>query len=499
MTIKDFIDNYTNHPVFFIGSGFSFRYVKNTYTWDALLSKICNELYGNDEKYLDIKSKCTDSTGFCSFPKIATIIEKAFNEKLENDRDGKFKRINDIFYESMRNGINLSRFKIYIAELFNKIEIKEDKEKEITMLKKARKNIGSIITTNYDNLIEKIFDFKPLVGNDILLSNPYGAVYKIHGCVNDVSKIIITEDDYNRFDKQYELIRAQMLSLFIHNPIIFIGYSIGDENIKKVLKTIYSYVDPNTEIAEKVRKNFLLIEYEKDSMNQQITEHDIVIEGSNIRINKLKTDDFLSVYESLANITLPVSAMDVRKVQSIVKEIYAGGSIKVMITEDLDDMKNGDRILAIGSSKTIKYQYMTLSEMMQNYFTIIEESNSPLVELINKQVISDNQYFPVFGFSTFCTKIERIGILKENQINIIENYSKKISRSNKNNKKYNNIDEIMEDCSIATSYKNDAIFYAFYEGQITEDDLKCYLQRFVNKNTTDYKRLLCLYDMKKYK
>ena len=33
-----------------------------------------------------------------------------------------------------------------------------------------------------DRHILKIFDFSPLIGNDILLSNPYGSVYKIHGC-----------------------------------------------------------------------------------------------------------------------------------------------------------------------------------------------------------------------------------------------------------------------------------------------------------------------------
>ena len=41
--------------------------------------------------------------------------------------------------------------------------------------------------------------------------------------------------------------------------------------------------------------------------------------------------------------------------------------------ESLDDMKNSDRILAIGSSKTIQYQYMTIPELIQSYFNIIEE------------------------------------------------------------------------------------------------------------------------------
>lgn len=38
-----------------------------------------------------------------------------------------------------------------------------------------------------------MFSFNPLIGNDILLSNPYGSVYKIHGCISAPDKIIITE------------------------------------------------------------------------------------------------------------------------------------------------------------------------------------------------------------------------------------------------------------------------------------------------------------------
>lgn len=42
-------------------------------------------------------------------------------------------------------------------------------------------------------MIEEMFSFNPLIGNDILLSNPYGSVYKIHGCISAPDKIIITE------------------------------------------------------------------------------------------------------------------------------------------------------------------------------------------------------------------------------------------------------------------------------------------------------------------
>ncbi|WP_425437518.1 SIR2 family NAD-dependent protein deacylase [Neisseria iguanae] len=203
------------------------------------------------------------------------------------------------------------------------------------------------------------------MGNDILLSNPYGSVYKIHGCVSRPEKIILTEDDYNNFKVKYELIRAQLLSLFIHNPIIFLGYSVGDENVKDILKTIFTYVETNSEEAQKIRRNFLLVEYENGSDNIEVSEHNIDISWlTTIRINKIKTDKFLEIYKELAALTLPISAMDVKKMQSIVKEINTGGNIKVYFTEDMDSLSNGDRVIAIGSSKTITYNFQTTSEMM---------------------------------------------------------------------------------------------------------------------------------------
>ena len=141
--------------------------------------------------------------------------------------------------------------------------------------------------------------FNPLIGNDILLSNPYGSVYKIHGCVSKPEKIILTSEDYVNFSNKYELIRAQLLSLFIHHPIIFLGYSINDSNIKEILKTIFTYVELNSPQAQKIRNNFLLVEYVENSENEEVYEHDIELEGfETIRINRLPTDNYVSIYNN---------------------------------------------------------------------------------------------------------------------------------------------------------------------------------------------------------
>lgn len=510
MQIEKFIKKFKNHPVLFVGAGLSFRYLDDSYRWDDLLKKIAFESMGSNEYYYDLKSRYLDENGY-RYDKIASSLEKDFNELLIANRDGKFKYINDLFYQNMENNINISRFKLFIADMLKELKYKDTPE--ISEFKKTRKNISSVITTNYDTMIEDIFAFNPLIGNNILLSNPYGSLYKIHGCVTEPKNIIITEEDYKYFESKYELIRAQLLSLFIHNPIIFLGYSLSDQNIKKILKTIFTYVDNDSEEAEKIRSNFLLVEYEEGSSNKEVVEHDIDVEGvSTIRINKIKTDDYTSIYKALSSLELPVSAMDIRKVQSVVREIYSGGKIKVSITEDLDELNNGDKVLAIGSKNNIQYVHQNAGEMIKKYFEIIEEENVQILDLVDKINIQAQQYFPIYGFSLIKTNIEKTEVLKKQQYDKIESI---INESEEYlNKKFislNNLslEFILKNDSIPKSRKNKIIVYAVIKDKVHLGELKKHIdslsekidQGKENKNTslrTEYKMLICTYDYKMY-
>jgi len=500
MNIRDFINQYRNHPVLFIGTGVSLRYLDNSFTWDGLLKFISLELKGNNEFYLDIKSECQINDKY-DFTLIATKLEKEFNDCLAKDRNGKFKEINDLFYKEMEKENNLSRFKIYISKLIGNKVYKEDKKEELSELKKIRKNIGSIITTNYDNLIEDVFGFEALVGNDILLSNPYGSVYKIHGCYSDPAKIIITNKDYEYFDNKYEFVRAQLLSIFIHNPIIFLGYGIGDENIKSLLKTIFTYVEPNSDDAKRIRDNFLLVEYEADSQSHEITEHDIDLEGfSTIRINKVKTDDFVEVYKSISDLNLPVSAMDIRKVQSIVKDIYSGknedgSSVKVNITEDIESLNNNDKILVIGSAKSIKYEHKNSSSFMTDYFEILEESNKQLIQIIDNIHIADTQWFPAYAFTKICPELRKGQVLREQQKQKLENLIQKQATAHE----HQDIKSLFDDDRISHSGKYSSAILSVMHGTFSLKDVEIFLKTIPSQSRelTDYRRLLCAFDYKK--
>lgn len=496
MDIKDFVSKYHTHPVLFIGAGMSMRYLQKSFSWRGLLKQIVVDLTGNDEDFLNIDSHCE---GECS--KMASEIEKMFNEKLEEDRNGKFKSVNDIFFNEKRKGRDNSRFKIYISQLLVHNELKIEMLDEIKALKTIRKNISSIITTNYDNLVEQVFQFSPLVGNKILLSNPYGAVYKVHGSIEDPSTIIITEADYAKFGTKYELIRAQLLSLFMHNPIIFLGYSLTDKNIKNLLHTIFSYVDSNSEEAEKIRDNFLVVDRDEGNDSTEVTEYDIVVDSKNIKVNKIKTDNFVAIYQALSELRLPISAMDIRKVQDIVGDIYKGANgIKVEITEDLDSLSNSDKVLAIGSNKTIRYQYQTAKELMLNYFSVIEEADEQRLSLIDKYNINTAQYFPIYGFCRINKNIQHEAILKRIQDDKIESLRKKVESDKRYENEHKTILDILDDENIRSSYKTSAIVYSvLIKKSIDLEELEIYLKDFKNEEkNTEYNKLLVVYDYLKY-
>ncbi|MBO3652609.1 MULTISPECIES: SIR2 family protein [Acinetobacter] len=502
MDVFDFINKYENHPVLFLGTGFSLRYLKKSYSWENLLKAIAFEIKNNNEYFLDLKGEVYDKkTDKYDFMQLASLLQKEFNQiaSTPENRNGKFKEINDEYYQKAELGISSDKFKIYISHLLADLELKEDKKDEIDVIKLLSKNISSIITTNYDRLIEFITNFDPLVGNNILLSNPYGSVYKIHGSIEEPERLVFTTEDYDDFDDRYDLIRAQLISIFVHNPIIFIGYSVNDINIKKILSTIYKYVQLNTPEEERIRNNFLLVEYAEGSDSLEVLEHDIDIGDNTIRINKIKTDNYIDIYKAIEGLSLPVTAYQVKRVLDTVKEITSGGSIKVSIAEDIDDLKNSEKILAISpvTNTKIEYTYKEPSQLIEDYFDILNKRDESLIKLIDDMKIAKTHWFPIYGFLSIYSNLSKSTVLKQQQDRKIEDYIKTISCDKYLALNLFTIDDVLKNEEIAGSYKIDCIFCLIYHDKISLQDLEEYLLNFKSKRDLNFKKLLCLYDQKK--
>lgn len=525
MEISEFVSKFQTHPVLFLGAGISKRYCERAYSWDDLLETIALELSGDDRLYLEFKNHAKESSEGCIFPKLASLLSTEIDNKLKvrvgtgsmlSDLE---KNINDEFFEAVRLNQKASRLKIWVKILLSPLEVRAEKEDEITLFQEACKNVASIVTTNYDTFIEEKLKFSPLIGNDILLSNPYQSVYKIHGCLTNPSSIILTDEDYKQFDNRYELIQAQLISLFIHNPIIFMGYGIQDENIQKLLSRIFSYVTPESELGKRVADNFLCVQFEEGSENIEVVREVFHIQQAgaqiDISLNVLKTDDFASLYSALAALQLPIEAIHLKRVASAFYEIKTGGEIAVKFADGVEELENRDLAYLIAPKSlplvTLDRVYLP-SRAIKYYFELTEKSN--LGVLIITDGIGKKRYFPAKGLSRVFSEMGRKDQLCKQQSERVKAACCDIEAKRQYDYKHkrSTIDEINMDGSVSCTNKWEAIFLGAYYDNIELEDLRIYLQGELDKIAaptslvvdadivipTPIGKLLSLYDEKLY-
>lgn len=103
-----------------------------------------------------------------------------------------------------------------------------------------------IITTNYDHLIEdvknpNISNYTVIKSNDdILEKGRHGRKYiiKMHGDIDELNNIVLKEDDYLTYSLNHELLEIYIKSILIDKTILFVGYSLSDNNLKLIMSYI---------------------------------------------------------------------------------------------------------------------------------------------------------------------------------------------------------------------------------------------------------------------
>jgi hypothetical protein len=133
---------------------------------------------------------------------------------------------------------DLNRF---LVEQFGKDPVHQDIHEALALINR----IKYVVTTNYDPVFERAYRDRIVVvshDEDLLKLSEYPdktILLKIHGDVTDPDNLIITSEDYKKFDSK-SIVWSKLRSLFAEKSVVFIGYSLQDSNVKKMLGDIYS-------------------------------------------------------------------------------------------------------------------------------------------------------------------------------------------------------------------------------------------------------------------
>ena len=113
--------------------------------------------------------------------------------------------------------------------------------------------VSEVVTTNYDRLFEAasaatgrkmaVLPYAPTAGHDRWL-------LKMHGCVDWPDDIVLTREDYLRYDARRAALAGIVQALLITKHIFFVGFSLNDDNFHRIADAVRQAIRPTGEEEE---------------------------------------------------------------------------------------------------------------------------------------------------------------------------------------------------------------------------------------------------------
>lgn len=527
--LKNMIASFQQLPYLFVGTGMSIRYA-NAPSWDGLLFEIWKIVHPDkeereykkikqgierrvDKKYDDL---LIDEKKYYVNPILASQIEEQFCAAYYDSGEFDKKNFTDEENEEIIEN-NYNPFKYFVANRLKKVELEFGNEsyKELEYLIQNKNKMAGIITTNYDTVLENIFtEFSTMIGQDSLLvasTLNIFEMFKIHGCCTDPNSIVLTEKDYENFDKKLKYLSAKLLTIFVEHPIIFVGYWLGDINIRKLLREIAECLTAKQ--LEKIKNNFIFIS-PAFGKEEEYKKTKIEFGNNCIEINEFLLNDYSLVYESLSEIKSSMPIKLARKLQDMVCEyVYSAKTKNTILFGDMDSPDIDDEKVAIFMGKLetvtdIGFGYFNIDEILEDILL----DNKPYLarpQLIEKtfKAIRSRSGATILPIYKYIDKLNYPLEKIPKDYNIIKDYEGcKPARSEKknylkNSKKFISIADIEEE--YPNHIPKQAAHIKEFAKEITTNELEKYIRKYYGteeykKNISHFRKLIAIYDFKKY-
>jgi hypothetical protein len=249
-----------------------------------------------------------------------------------------------------------SPLKIEVAQRLSGADVLDNPELRAELELLGSCQVDGIITTNYDPLLEAIFPtYSVFTGQvDLLLRRSYqlGEIYKIHGSVDKPDSLILTAEDYREFDANSAYLVAKLMSVFVEHPIIFLGYSLSDRNVRIVLTSLLRCLSP--EKIEEFKSRFIWVSCEPGRAEPVVDDHVIDLgETRLLPVLRVRTPSFEPVFEVLNTLErkLPVGVLR-RVAEAVVKIVHSADPTRQLHLADLeilDSLSDDDIVIGIGA------------------------------------------------------------------------------------------------------------------------------------------------------
>ncbi|NSX02756.1 SIR2 family protein [Cupriavidus gilardii] len=340
-SLSQLLRSHSSGPFLFAGSGLSRRYL-GLEDWNGLLRRFCQHIKPY-EYYL--------SSANGNLAKVAGLMADDFHEvwwshpNYQESREKHQTKIAD------RTG----PLRVEICDYLKSVKLADHAKgqygDEVAAL--SRLNVDGIITTNWDTFLQSLFpDYRVYVGQDeLLFSNPQsiGEIYKIHGCVNTPRSLVLTQHDYHDFNERNAYLAAKLITIFVEHPVIFMGYSLNDDNIIALLRAICSCIGQDK--LQQLNNNLIFVQRSKDDRDT-ISQTMIALDKVQIPITLIQATSFVGVYEAIESTKRKIPARVLRyckeQLYELVKTSDPHGKLVVVDVDSVEGKEDIEFVVGVG-------------------------------------------------------------------------------------------------------------------------------------------------------
>lgn len=496
-------------PVLWIGSGFSRRFVKGFRTWEDLLMDAASMVGVDRDRFIAIKMSVQNNikdlypseedinSGIAS-KLSALLIEKFSNGSL---KPSDFFEDGDL--EQYRHGVD--PLKLIICSGMKSVEFKEEFSEEIKSFKRLIYSIPAVVTTNYDNVIEMLFDDKFKTYNSI--DEYYGSsevgigeIHKIHGTIKMPRSIVLTSKDYEIFHKKSAVISSRIITLMCDSPLLILGYSMNDKIVRDIIGKMFTSF--SREKANEISRNILYINHCEGS-EPALGIMQIQCSTGTFNIKTLTADSFLPIFEDLGRQSPKLSIPEVRRIKKMLIDVdidpsSCSNTSKRLFYVGIDDIENVDpeRTIVALTTKAVfdifsSYRTHNIDDIIKDVLEDMRFHAESIIDIWfehNKQGL--RTFIPIFGYlQTLNRKCDEHSKKMRDYIKVKnEQY---ITFFEENVKSFKDVVDVKSMESMMKNYdlkfkRSDLIMYAYYLDIIDKTEVKTLLKEQYDNAISSY-------------